>query len=124
MVAVGSSTWIAFLRGESGSDVEALDKALELQQVVLPPVVLTEILSARGLDERVRDFFLDLPLLELRPGFWNRAASTRSSLLDQKLRPRLADTLIAQSCIDQGIALITRDSDFRHFSRHAGLALV
>ncbi len=124
MVAVDSSTWIAFLGGERGADVEALDQALEIKQVVLPPLVLTEILSVRDLDGRVRGFFLDLPLLEIQPGFWERAASSRARVLGRKLRARLADTLIAQSCIDQGVALIARDSDFRHFARHAGLALV
>ncbi len=124
MIAVDSSTWIAFLGGERGADVDALDQALELQQVVVPPVVLTEVLSFRELEQRVRSLFLDLPLLEIEAGFWERAASTRAAVLAHNLRARLADTLIAQSCIDQGVALVTRDSDFHHFARHAGLALV
>jgi predicted nucleic acid-binding protein len=124
MVAVDSSTWIAFLGGERGADVDAVDRALELQQVVVPPVVLTEVLSLRELEQRVRDLFLDLPLLVIEAGFWERAAATRATVLAKKLRARLADTLIAQSCIDHGVALVTRDSDFRHFARHAGLVLV
>jgi len=34
----------------------------------------------------------------------------------------LADTLIAQICIDHDVPLITRDKDFRHFAKH-GLRL-
>ena len=34
------------------------------------------------------------------------------------------DALIAQSCIDHGIPLITRDRDFRAFAEAAGLDLV
>jgi predicted nucleic acid-binding protein len=60
----------------------------------------------------------------IEAGFWERAAATRATVLAKKLRARLADTLIAQSCIDHGVALVTRDSDFRHFARHAGLVLV
>jgi len=36
----------------------------------------------------------------------------------------LADTLIAQSCIDYRVPLITRDSDFRHFAKYCGLILL
>ena len=36
---------------------------------------------------------------------------------------QLADTLIAQTCIDYGIALLTRDRDFTSFQKHAGLKL-
>jgi predicted nucleic acid-binding protein len=44
-------------------------------------------------------------------------------LLARKLRARLPDTLIAQSCIDHDIPLIARDTDFRHFAKHCGLKL-
>jgi len=37
---------------------------------------------------------------------------------------RLGDALIAQSCIDQGIPLITRDRDFHAFTEAAKLNLV
>ena len=123
MIGVDSSSLIAFLAGEAGDDVDALDRALELQQAALPPVVLTEILSAPGLDPQVAKLVRDLPILEIQPGFWERAALTRSKILAQRLRARLADTLISQSCLDHGTALITRDTDFRHFVQYAGLVL-
>ncbi len=124
MIAVDSSTWIAYFRGEDGPDVEACDEALAAGQVVVPPVVLVEILSDPALDRGVERSFRSLPAIELRPGYWERAAATRSKLLGKRLRARLADTLISQSCIDDGTPLITRDGDFRHFARHAGLAVV
>ncbi len=34
---------------------------------------------------------------------------------------RMADALIAQSCLDHDVALVTRDRDFRNFARAAGL---
>jgi predicted nucleic acid-binding protein len=124
MIAVDSSSWIAFLGGEPGADVDAVDQALDLKQVVLPPVVMTEILSIPNLDPRVSLFFRALPVLEIEAGFWERAAASRAKILARRLRARLADTLISQSCIDHRVALVTRDSDFRHFARHAGLELV
>jgi predicted nucleic acid-binding protein len=41
----------------------------------------------------------------------------------KRLKAKVADTLIAQSCIDHDVALITRDGDFRHFAKHCGLKL-
>lgn len=123
MIAVDTSSWIAFFKGQEGQDVESLDRALELNQVVLPPVVLTELLSDPGLDGRAARLIRELPLLELHEGYWQRAAATRARILARRLRARLADTLISQSCIDHRVPLVARDADFRHFSRHTGLRL-
>jgi predicted nucleic acid-binding protein len=38
-------------------------------------------------------------------------------------KARLGDALIAQSCIDGGVALVTRDRDFRAFADAAGLVI-
>jgi predicted nucleic acid-binding protein len=124
VIAVDTSSFIAFLRGDEGEDVEQVDRALEEGQAVLPPVVLTEILSDPKLAKEVRNLIEQLPILETRAGFWQRAGTTRAKVLSRRLRARLADTLISQSCIDHGIYLISRDSDFRHFEQHAGLHLM
>ena len=124
MIALDTSSLIAFLGGERGRDVESIDRALELGQASLPPVVLTELLSRPRLDAQLSRLILALPVLELHPGYWERAASTRAAVLARKLRARLADTLISQSCIDHRVPLITRDGDFAHFAKHAGLSLM
>ena len=123
MIAVDSSSLIAWFAGDEGADVDWLDQGLAMNQVALPPVVLTEMLSGPRLDERVARLLGALPVLDLHAGFWTRAASTRRLILARRLRARLADTLIAQSCIDHRLPLIARDGDFRHFAAHAGLAL-
>ncbi|MFP5246414.1 MAG: PIN domain-containing protein [Thermoanaerobaculia bacterium] len=51
-----------------------------------------------------------------------RAGALRATLKRQGLRAGVADCLIAQSCIDHDLALITYDADFRHFL-NAGLRL-
>lgn len=123
MIAIDSSSLIAFLGGDRGADVDIVDRALQLKQAVLPPVALTEVLSDPGLNRRVARVIKSLPVLEITPGFWERAAAIRAIVLKKKLRARLADTLISQSCIDHRAPLVTRDADFRHFSKHAGLQL-
>lgn len=47
----------------------------------------------------------------------------RAILIKKKLKTRLADTLIAQSCIDHQIPLITCDGDCKHFGKYGGLEL-
>ena len=48
----------------------------------------------------------------------------RAKVLAKRHKARLGDALIAQSCIDHGIPLLTRDRDFRAFADAAGLDLV
>ena len=123
MIAADSSTVVAFFQGEDGPDVELIDQALESAQLVLPPVVLTEVLSDPGLPSDFADLVRAGPVLEIRFGFWERAAETRARVLSRSLRARLADSLIPQSCIDHETPLITRDRDFRPFADLAGLTL-
>jgi predicted nucleic acid-binding protein len=123
LVSVDSSTLIAYVQGAAGPDVEAFDAALAAGHIAVSPVVLTEVLSDEHLPSRHRAMLLEFPILELLSGYWVRAAATRSALHSRKLRARLPDALIAQSCIDHDVALITRDGDFRHFAKHCGLKL-
>ena len=111
------------MSGAAGPDVEATDLALAHRQAVLPPVVLSELLSDPKIRNDVKAVFLALPLLEILDGYWERAGLLRAKALARGRRARLADTLIAQSCLDHDVELITRDSDFGHLSRVAGLRL-
>ena len=63
-------------------------------------------------------------MLEITEGYWQRAGLLRARLLARGRRARLADSLIAQSCLDHDLSLVTRDSDFRHFVRLAGIRIV
>ncbi len=124
MIAIDTSSLVAYLRGEEGDDVESVDEAFGLRQAVLPPVVLTEILSIPGLDREISKLVREIPRLDVDSGFWERAGVTRAKILSKNRKARLADTLIAQSCLDHEVPLITRDADFRHFADHAGLVLI
>jgi predicted nucleic acid-binding protein len=124
VIAADTSSWIAFLEGSSGQDVRLRDRALEDRQVVMVPVVLTELLSDASLPSHVAETISEIPLLEVASGYWQRAGALRAKVLATRRRARLGDALIAQSCIDQGIPLITRDRDFRAFAAAANLNLV
>jgi predicted nucleic acid-binding protein len=124
VIAADTSSMIAFLQGEPGDDVELVQSALDHQQLALPPVVLTELLSDPAITRPVRTLLAELPILNVEPGFWERAGVLRASVLKQKKKARVADALIAQSCLDQSTPLVTRDRDFRHFAKAAGLPLL
>ena len=124
MIAVDTSSMIAFLQGEPGDDVELVQSALDHQQLALPPVVLAELLSDPAIARPVRTLLAGLPILNVEPGYWERAGVLRASVLKQRKKARVADALIAQSCLDQSTPLVTRDRDFRHFAKAAGLPLL
>jgi predicted nucleic acid-binding protein len=124
VIAADTSSWIAFLDGSSGDDTELLDRALDDRQVVMVPVVLTELLSDPKLPSEVAETISEVPLIEIAPGYWQRAGALRAKVLAKRRKGRLGDALIAQSCIDQGIPLITRDRDFRAFAEAANLNVI
>jgi len=125
MIAIDSSSWIAFFSDTepSGDDTALVESALADHQACLPPVVFTELLSDPKLPKSLAGMFAELPLLEPHAGYWERAGKLRAKLIARRHRARLADSLIAQTCIDHEVRLITRDDDFLHFSRLGRLRL-
>ena len=120
MIAADTSTWVAYLAGETGDDVELLDRALQDQHAVMIPAVLSELLSDPKLSPKTANILVGLPLIRIESGYWERTAFLRAKVLMKGRRARLGDALIAQCCIDQRIPLLTRDRDFRAFSAATG----
>jgi hypothetical protein len=125
VIAVDTSSWLAFFtdREAPGPDTALVESALADHQACLPPVVVTELFSDPKLPRAVAELLAQLPVLAPEPGFWERAGRLRAKLAARRRRARLADALIAQSCLDHGVRLVTRDADFRHFARLGGLRL-
>jgi hypothetical protein len=123
VIALDTSSVVAFFAGEAGPDRIAVREAFIVGSAVFPSVVVTELLSHPAIRAEVLSAVASVPRLEVGEGYWERAGGLRARLLRLGLKARLADTLVAQSCLDHDVALITRDQDFRHFARHAGLRL-
>ena len=123
MIAADTSSLIAYLSGGDGKDVELIDAAMNNGTLHLPPAVVTELLSDATSRQQLEPDIIQAPLLQISPGYWQRAGMTRALLLSKWLRAKIPDALIAQSCIDHDVQLITRDADFRHFATHCGLKL-
>ena len=114
--AIDSSSLIAYLAGRDRADTRLVHAALERGDAVLPPVVVTEVLSQPGLPPRVVDLIRAMTQLELADGYWERAGDVRARLIAKGRRARLADALIAQACVDNDVPLVTHDADFRQFA--------
>jgi predicted nucleic acid-binding protein len=123
VIAADTSSLIAFFAGERAPDTEQIAQALQGGQIAMPPVVLTEVLSDATCFAQLVPVVSHWPQLDITQDYWLRAAKIRAILLEKKLAAKIPDTLIAQSCIDHDVALITRDADFRHFAKYCGLKL-
>src|SRR5260370_38731493 len=124
MIGADPSTWVAYLEGGAGADTDLLDRALADRQVLMVPVVLTELLSDPKLPSEIAGTLSEVPLVEIETDYWQRAGMLRAKVLAKRRKARLGDALIAQSCIDRGISLLTRDRDFQAFAEAARLALI
>ncbi len=123
MIAVDTSTIIAYLQADEGPDTEQFDAALAGNNAAIAPVVIAEMLSDPRLPSRHRALVLGLYELPILPDYWARVGAARAALIAHRLKARLADAMISQACIDNDVALLTRDRDFRHFQKHRGLRL-
>ena len=124
MIAVDTSVLVDHLKGNVTPLVRRFRTALTDDVVFLPPPVVAELLSepTASFDQRhwvVRQF----GMLEILPGYWERAGQLRATILRQKRKAALGDALIAQACIDNDVPLLTTDEDFRHYAEAGGLKL-
>jgi predicted nucleic acid-binding protein len=124
VVAVDTNCLIAYLAGDNAADIEYLDKLLTRRLVAIPPVVIAELASDPALPAQVEALLRSLPELAVTSGYWVRAGKLRGQLARHGFKARLADTLIAQSCLDHKAALLTRDKGFARFANVAKLKLV
>ena len=123
MIACDTNVLVAYLRGDRGPEMDRVDATLEAGRLFIPPVVLAELLSDPAPSRTLSAFLADIVPLEATDGYWRRAGENRAILFRLGFKPKLADALIAQSCIDHQAALLTRDAGFKRFAKHCGLKL-
>lgn len=92
-----------FLPGFDSPTRHIVRRALQAEELILPPVVLTEPLLTPSLEVNLEALLRSAALLPVLDGYWDRAALNRRVVLAHGLKARLADTLIAQACVDRDI---------------------
>ena len=123
MYAADTCSIVAYLNKDAGIDVTLIEEAMRKNLLAIPPTVQTELLSSPKATTQLLNDISAIPLLEIVDGYWQRSGQLRRVLLQQKRKCKLGDTLVAQSCIDHDVPLITRDTDFLLFVKHGGLKL-
>jgi hypothetical protein len=124
MICADTSSLVALLGGEPGRDVDLVRQALSDRLLCVSPISVTELLSDPDPAPSLEELITQIPRLEISPGYWERAGELRAKMFRCQFRPKVGDTLIAQSCLDHGVPLITRDQDFSSFQEFAGLRLL
>ena len=95
MIAADASSLVAYFNGSSGVDSERLASALVAGDLILPPIVLTEILSDPVSSTAIEEQIRQLPMLEIHDGYWIRAGHARRIVLTKGFKARVGDALIA-----------------------------
>jgi hypothetical protein len=129
VILVDTTVWASYFNGADTPEVQYLDQVLahERETVVTIPIIVTEVLQGfrteTGFD-RAQELLCALPVLtpDLSIHVW--AARLYRKLRRQGITIRGAtDCIIAQTCIEHGIVLLTADGDFVHIARHTPLLL-
>jgi predicted nucleic acid-binding protein len=115
VICADTSSMARYLDGAAGRDVDLVAEAVHAGLLVLAPPTITELLSYSIERPMLTPLLRNAVVLPLATGFWERAGLTQRGVRQQGLKAKLADTLIAQCCIDAGAVLIAHDTDFRHF---------
>ncbi len=128
MLIVDSNTWGDFFNGVDSSHAKRLDEALAVEEdLALIPIIVTEVLQGFRTDRgfnRARKILVALPTIHPDVGRHVRAAQLFRSLRAKGVTVRGAvDCIIAQTCLDLDIELLSPDRDFEHVARHTALRL-
>lgn len=128
MTLVDSNVWIDYFAGRPDRYTQALKSLIPAGTALVGDLIAHEVLRGFRSDESfatARTFFARLPrarLLDYERGV--RAAERYRGLRKRGITiRRRADVLIASYCLDEGVALLTRDRDFAPFAKHLGLRL-
>ena len=126
VLMVDTNVWAAFFNGEATSYSDRLDLALaNKEDLVTLPIIITEVLQGFRTERgflAARDLLLGLPVLV--PSI---ATHVAAALLFRRMRAKgvtlrgAVDCIIAQTCIEHGVELLSPDGDFRRIAKHARL---
>ncbi len=123
MIAVDASVLIPWLDLQDLPETRRLSELAQSGDGVLAAVTITEMLSDPKGTDSLDAALVAFPVLPIGDGYWERAGVLRAQVRKAGSKAALGDTLVAQACIDNNVALLTRDCDFGAFARLGGLKL-
>lgn len=131
MILVDTSVWIDFLNGANSPERHALHRLIEEEEeeISITEIILTEILQGIKEDndfKRVRDYLLEFPIHRPKgvETYLKAAGIYRECRKKGKTVRKTADCIIAAICIENGLTLLHKDSDFDIIKECYGLKLL
>jgi predicted nucleic acid-binding protein len=126
VIAVDTSVWIDFFNGRDTSHVRRLNALLGTEEVVVGDLMLCEVLQGLNSEQTARLVEGVLRRFDIVPMAGETiaiaAASNFRSLRRRGITVRKTiDLLIGTWCIENRMALLHNDNDFRPMARHLGL---
>ena len=121
---VDASSWIDFFHG---LDLPPLEAALERGTVVLPPVVVSELVSGARTPRDLAlltELLIDLPVHPTPLEHWIRVGELRKFLRDRRLSVSTPDAHVAQCALDRGAWLLSGDRVFPSIATFVPLQLI
>ena len=127
MILVDTSVWIDFLRGVNSRERSVLHRLIEGEKdISITEIVLTEILQGIKEDKdfnRVKDYLLEFPIHTPKgvETYLRAAGIYRDCRKKGKTVRSTVDCIIAAVCIENGLTLLRKDSDFKLIESCTGL---
>lgn len=121
-VVVDTSVWVDFL---AGRPTERLEEALRLGSVVVPPIVVSEILSGVRARDRaaVVELLNGLQIAESSFDHWVAVGDLRSMLQRRGLNVSAPDAHVAQCALDRRALLLSHDAVLTKIAGLTGLSV-
>jgi predicted nucleic acid-binding protein len=123
VVVADTSVLIEYVNGREAGAVE---EALTNDQLILPPLVISELVTGGiGLDEgmRIADVLRFARMHETTLRHWIAVGDLRRDLGRHGLKVTIPDAHVTQCVIDLDATLIARDKIFRLIAQHIPLRL-
>ncbi len=120
---VDTSVWVDYL---AGVPLDWVDSALAEARVWLPPLVLSELLSAKLSPKdrlNLQEMLHELPLCVCPFEHWVKVGELRALCAKAGFKVSTPDAHIAQCALDLDAYLSSRDGIFKKISTVAGLRL-
>jgi predicted nucleic acid-binding protein len=118
LILVDTSVWVDFLRGTNSPERRALHALIEREEdLALTGIVLTEVLQGVKSDKDFRElqgYLLEFPFFQPDSveTYLHAARIYRDCRKKGKTVRKTVDCIIAAVCIEHGLTLLHKDSDF------------
>lgn len=126
MIFVDSSVWIDYFNGKTSPEVKKLDSLLGVEPISTGDLILTEVLQGFRSDKDYRtakNLLGSLTIFNMLDTKLAIKSADNFRLLRKKgiTVKKTVDTIIATFCIQNKLALLHTDKDFRPFHKHLRL---